>query len=108
MDLVLNLQRPVKTSRTSSKSPSSDKKQNRAKLTFADFSGEVEVTNNECERDLRPAVLQRKVTNGFRSMSEAKGDCAVRTVVDTQKLKGKKPLPDNHGNNRLKISNCKG
>jgi transposase len=61
-------------------------------LTFADFPGEVEVTNNGCERALRPAVIQRKVTNGFRSMSAAKGDCAVRTVVDTQKLAGNSPF----------------
>lgn len=61
-------------------------------LTFLDFPGEVEVTNNGCERALRPAVIQRKVTNGFRSMWAAKGDCAVRTVVDTQKLSGMSPF----------------
>ena len=58
-------------------------------LTFLDYPGEVEVTNNGCERALRPAVVQRKVTNGFRSMWAAQGDCAVRTVVDTDKLSGK-------------------
>jgi transposase len=61
-------------------------------LTFVDYPGEVEVTNNGCERALRPAVIQRKVTNGFRSMWAAKGDCAVRTVVDTAKLSGKSPF----------------
>ena len=61
-------------------------------LTFLDFPGEVEVTNNACERALRPAVIQRKVTNGFRSMWAAKGDCAVRTVVDTAKLSGQTPF----------------
>jgi transposase len=61
-------------------------------LTFLDYPGEVEVTNNACERALRPAVIQRKVTNGFRSMWAAKGDCAVRTVVDTQKLTGSSPF----------------
>jgi transposase len=60
-------------------------------LTFLDFPGEVEVTNNACERALRPAVIQRKVTNGFRSMWAAEGDCAVRTVTDTAKLSGKSP-----------------
>ncbi len=30
-------------------------------LTFLDHPGEVEVTNNGCERALRPAVIQRKV-----------------------------------------------
>jgi len=61
-------------------------------LTFLDYTGEVDVTNNGCERALRPAVIQRKVTNGFRSMWAAKGDCAVRTVVDTQKLAGTPPF----------------
>ena len=61
-------------------------------LTFLDYPGEVEVTNNGCERALRPAVIQRKVTNGFRSVWAAQGDCAVRTVVDTEKLGGKSPF----------------
>ena len=61
-------------------------------LTFVDYPGEVEVTNNACERALRPAVIQRKVTNGFRSMWAAEGDCAVRTVVDTGKLSGQTPF----------------
>jgi len=57
-------------------------------LTFLDFPGDVDVTNNDCERALRPAVIQRKVTNGFRSMWAAQGDCAVRSVTDTAKLTG--------------------
>ena len=61
-------------------------------LTFLDYPSEVEVTNNACERALRPAVIQRKVTNGFRSMWAAQGDCAVRTVIDTGKLSGKSPF----------------
>jgi transposase len=61
-------------------------------LTFLDYPDVVEITNNGCERALRPAVIQRKVTNGFRSMWAAKGDCAVRTVVDTQKLNGNSPF----------------
>lgn len=61
-------------------------------LTFLDFPGQVEVTNNACERALRPAVIQRKVTNGFRSMWAAEGDCAVRTVTDTAKITGQTPF----------------
>lgn len=57
-------------------------------LTFLDFPGEVDVTNNACERALRPSVIQRKITNGFRSMWAAQGDCAVRSVTDTAKLNG--------------------
>ncbi len=36
-------------------------------LTFCDFPGEVEPTNNVSERSLRPSVIQRKVTNGYRA-----------------------------------------
>ena len=43
-------------------------------------------TNNACERDLRPAVIQRKVTNGYRAMWAAQGEADVRTVVDTARL----------------------
>ncbi len=60
------------------------------RLTFLDFPGQLEVTNNACERALRRAVIQR-VTNGFRSMWAAEGDCAVRTVTDTAKLADKSP-----------------
>ena len=56
-------------------------------LTFASFPGEVEATNNACERDLRPAVVQRKNTNGYRAMWSARGEAAVRTVVATARLK---------------------
>src|SRR5215217_3760295 len=55
-------------------------------LTFAAFPGAVEVTNNACERALRPAVIQRKVTNGYRAMWAAEGEAAIRTVVDTARL----------------------
>ena len=55
-------------------------------LTFLDHPGRVEVTNNACERALRPAVVQRKVTNGYRALWSAKGEAAVRTVVDTARL----------------------
>jgi transposase len=55
-------------------------------LTFVAFPGAVEVTNNACERDLRPAVVQRKVTNGYRAMWAAEGEAAIRTVVDTARL----------------------
>jgi transposase len=56
-------------------------------LTFADWGGQVEATNNACERDLRPAVIQRKVTNGYRAMWAAEGEADIRTVVDTARLK---------------------
>lgn len=55
-------------------------------LTFLDHPGLVEATNNGCERALRPAVVQRKVTNGYRAMWAAQGEAAIRTVVDTARL----------------------
>src|SRR5215210_6078217 len=55
-------------------------------LTFALWPGMVEATNNACERALRPAVIQRKVTNGYRAMWAAEGEADIRTVVDTVRL----------------------
>jgi len=55
-------------------------------LTFAHWPGLVEPTNNACERALRPAVIQRKVTNGYRAMWAAQGEADIRTVVDTARL----------------------
>ncbi|AWB25220.1 IS66 family transposase [Methylobacterium currus] len=57
-------------------------------LVFLDHPGRVAVTNNGCERALRPAVMQRKVTNGYRAMWAASGEADVRTVVDTARLSG--------------------
>ena len=56
-------------------------------LTFALWPGQVEATNNACERALRPAVVQRKVTNGYRAMWAAQGEADIRTVIDTARLK---------------------
>ena len=39
--------------------------------------------------NLRPAVIQRKVTNGYRAMWAAKGEADVRTVVATAALRTK-------------------
>ena len=50
------------------------------------FTGRVEAHNNACERDLRPGVIPRKNTNGYRAMCSAKGEAAVRTVVATARL----------------------
>jgi transposase len=55
-------------------------------LTFTRWPGMVEATNNACERALRPAVIQRKVTNGDRAMWAAEGEADIRTVVDTARL----------------------
>jgi transposase len=61
-------------------------------LTFLDFPGQVETTNNESERRLRPCVIQRKVTNGYRAQWAADHEAAVRTALDTARLKGAGPF----------------
>jgi transposase len=60
-------------------------------LTFLDAPDLVQPTNNDCERALRPAVIGRKVTNGFRSGWAAQADAALRTVIDTERLAGVSP-----------------
>lgn len=57
-------------------------------FTFCAAPGLVKVTNNQCERLLRPAVIQRKVTNGYRSTWAADMEAAARTVTDTAALTG--------------------
>ena len=54
--------------------------------TFAERPGEVAATDDACERDLRPSVIRRRVTDGDRAMGAAKGEADVRTVVDTARL----------------------
>jgi transposase len=61
-------------------------------LTFCDFPGEVEATNNGSERKLRPCVIQRKVTNGYRAMWAAQAEADVRTTIDTARLKAENPF----------------
>ena len=61
-------------------------------LVFLAYPGKVEPTNNSSERLLRPAVVQRKATNGYRAMWPAEGEAAIRTVVDTARLSGANPF----------------
>src|SRR5580658_1408760 len=61
-------------------------------LTFCDYPGEVDVTNNASERKLRPCVIQRKVTNGYRAMWAAEAEADVRTTIDTARLDGANPF----------------
>ena len=61
-------------------------------LIFCDYPGQVDVTNNTCERKLRPCVIQRKVTNGYRAMWAAEAEADVRTTVDTARLQGANPF----------------
>src|SRR5450432_406884 len=61
-------------------------------LTFCDYPGEVDVTNNTSERKLRPCIIQRKVTNGYRAMWAAEAEADVRTTIDTARLRGANPF----------------
>jgi transposase len=61
-------------------------------LTFCNFAGKVDATNNVSERALRPSVIQRKVTNGYRAKWAADAEAALRTTVDTERLNGKTPF----------------
>jgi len=49
---------------------------------------DVPPTNNVSERALRPAVVHRKVTGGFRSTWGAKTYAALASVIDTAALNG--------------------
>ena len=61
-------------------------------LTFCDFAGAVDATNNVSERALRASVIQRKVTNGYRAKWAADAEADLRTTVDTARLSGKSPF----------------
>jgi transposase len=61
-------------------------------LTFCDFPGKVAATNNVSERALRPSVIQRKVTNGYRAKWAADAEADLRTTVDTARLSGANPF----------------
>ena len=54
----------------------------------------VPATNNVSERALRPSVIFRKVTNGFRSEWGADTYAAFRSVVSTAKANGRSMLLD--------------
>ncbi len=49
---------------------------------------QVPFHNNACERALRPSVVHRKVTGGFRSLWGAQAYAALASVIDTAKLRG--------------------
>jgi transposase len=55
---------------------------------------DVPATNNVSERALRPSVIFRKVTNGFRSEWGAHTYAAFRSVVSTAKVNNRSVLDD--------------
>ena len=60
-------------------------------LVFLDRR-DIEPTNNVSERALRPSVIFRKVTNGFRSEWGAKVYADLCSIVATGRLAGRTPL----------------
>lgn len=52
----------------------------------------VPATNNECERALRPSVIFRKVTGGFRSQWGARTYADALSVIATGRLHGRSAL----------------
>jgi len=55
---------------------------------FLDYDN-VPPTNNSSEQALKPSVIFRKVTNGFRSEIGKDIFANFRTVIDTAKKQGK-------------------
>jgi transposase len=52
------------------------------------YRSDVEPTNNRSERALRPSVIHRKVTGGFRSRWGAGAYAALASVIDSAELHG--------------------
>ena len=64
----------------------------RCELFVCITNRDVPATNNASERYLRPAVIFRKVTQGFNAEWGAAFYAGVRSVVDTGRLYGLSPL----------------
>ena len=53
---------------------------------------DVPATNNISEREIRPSVVFRKVTGGFRSDWGAKVHAGYRSITGTARLRGQAAL----------------
>jgi transposase len=62
--------------------------QHRAALFLFLRDPRVPATNNASERSLRPSVVHRKVTGGYRSDAAAAAYAVLRTVADTARKQG--------------------
>lgn len=56
------------------------------------YRTDVSPTNNLSERYLRPSVIHRKVSGGFRSDWGARGYAALKSLIDTARLSGLSPF----------------
>ena len=61
-------------------------RKHRQSLFVCLYRSDVEPTNNRSERALRPSVIHRKVTGGFRSGWGARAYAALASVIDTAEL----------------------
>jgi transposase len=61
-------------------------RRDRADLFRFEIRRDVPYTNKACERALRPSVIFRKVTNGFRAQWGAKFYAAAVSVIATGRL----------------------
>lgn len=61
-------------------------------LTFLDFPDKVSPDNNYAERLIRPCVIFRKLTGGFRSKTGTDNHDALMSLTQTAHINGKDPL----------------
>ena len=64
----------------------------RTKFLVFQEDRDVPATNNACEREIRPSVVFRKVTGGFRSDWGAHIHAGYRSVTGTARLHGQTAL----------------
>jgi len=62
-------------------------------LTFLDYSDLVSPDNNYAERLIRPCVIFRKLTGGFRSQTGTDNHNVLMSLTQTARLNDKDPLP---------------
>jgi transposase len=60
-------------------------------LTFVEKEG-IEPTNNRAERDLRPAVIMRKISQGNKTDDGARAQARMMSIFRTLKMRGYDPL----------------
>ena len=61
-------------------------------LTFLDFPDRVSPDNNYAERLIRPCVIFRKITGGFRSRTGTENHDVLTSLAQTAHINGKDPL----------------
>ena len=67
-------------------------KQQHELLTFLDFPDKVSPDNNYAERLIRPCVIFRKLTGGFRSKTGTDNHDTLMSLTQTAHINGKDPL----------------